>query len=262
MEEKNTEGKAGVHRENEAQEGLSCSKNTDKLFTALAKAQTDFGDIKKDSTADVGSYSYSYATLPAVIEATRKALADNQLFVTQPIVPMMGGWAVETKIAHSSGQFQRSWIPINTKLTPQQLGSAITYYRRYQLAAILGIAADEDDDGQAAQSAYKQPQKNSHPPRQTGQTFAGPPAQRQNGQRQPYAPKNSKWQISESQRKRLYAISQANRWEEEHVKDFMLQEFNCDSSKKLTRVQYDLLCKKIMETGQRAAEENFPPESS
>jgi hypothetical protein len=62
------------------------------------------------------------------------------------------GVAVRTMLLHTSGQWiaSRYVMPIGDKLTPQAIGSAITYARRYALSAIVGIAPDDDDDGNAA----------------------------------------------------------------------------------------------------------------
>ena len=218
----------------------TCSRETDKLFAALSKAQAQFKDVKKDAKAEVKgvskksgreySMTYSYATLPAVIEATRQALHDNELFVTQPIVQIKSGWAVETKVVHSSGQFQRSWLPINVNQPPQALGSMLTYYRRYQLASVLGLAADEDDDAKVAQNTYNnRPQNNQQPQQQQPQ-------------------KNLNKKVTVPQVRRLFSILKSNEntnvWTEAELKDV------CESmlGKKITEIsmgQYDWLEKQV-----------------
>jgi hypothetical protein len=67
-----------------------------------------------------------------------------------------------TTLAHLSGQWIRSYLPIiNEKNNIQGLGSAITYNRRYALSAIVGIISDEDDDGNSASTPGKN-NKNQH----------------------------------------------------------------------------------------------------
>jgi hypothetical protein len=58
-----------------------------------------------------------------------------------------------TTLVHASGQWIKGEMPIITnKMDPQGLGSAITYYRRYSLAAMIGVAPDDDDDAELAQN--------------------------------------------------------------------------------------------------------------
>lgn len=92
-----------------------------------------------------------YADLPAVWEACRDALTKNGLAVIQ--TPQFEGESVwlETTLVHSSGQWMRSRYPVKpAKNDPQGVGSAITYCRRYALMAMVGVVADDDDDGEAA----------------------------------------------------------------------------------------------------------------
>jgi hypothetical protein len=60
-----------------------------------------------------------------------------------------------TRLAHSSGQFIESTYPLPIVDRPHIMGSAITYARRYSWAAICGIAAEEDEDGNQANDAAK-----------------------------------------------------------------------------------------------------------
>jgi hypothetical protein len=60
-----------------------------------------------------------------------------------------------TTLAHSSGQWISGEMPIVlSKTDPQSIGSALTYYRRYTLSAMIGIAP-EDDDGENAQESFR-----------------------------------------------------------------------------------------------------------
>lgn len=131
------------------------SDPTPELNAALAKAQADFGAIKKEKTARTGSYTYSYASLDAFLDECRPKLAAQgiailQLFeVTTSDVP-----AMRTELRHTSGEVISSVFPFQRMPeTDQQLGSMLTYLRRYTLAAMLGVAAEEDDDGAQASEA-------------------------------------------------------------------------------------------------------------
>jgi hypothetical protein len=103
---------------------------------------------KKDSVNP--HFKSRYADLASVWEACREPLTNNDLAIVQLPGKDEGGYYVETVLTHSSGEFLSSKLHIvPTKDDPQGLGSAITYARRYGLAAIAGIAPD-DDDAEAA----------------------------------------------------------------------------------------------------------------
>ncbi|MDP2362296.1 MAG: ERF family protein, partial [Ignavibacteria bacterium] len=99
-----------------------------------------------------------YADLASVWEACRQALSTNGLCVIQTTDNDNGSVIVITTLIHSSGQWIRGKLRIKpVKDDPQGIGSAITYARRYALAAIVGVAPDEgeDDDGEGAMGRGK-----------------------------------------------------------------------------------------------------------
>lgn len=158
-----------------------------ELFTALAKAQGEIENAKKDTANDF--FKSKYADLASVINAAKKPLADNGLSILQLTqIDANGNLILITQLNHSSGQFIKGFYPIKPvkdilktfakdnsgnilkdkwgkelkeevldkeglpiflEITPQQIGSAITYARRYAYCAIVGIA-QEDDDGNSA----------------------------------------------------------------------------------------------------------------
>ena len=124
------------------------------LAAALAKAQGQFTFAAKTSEAVVtGQNKRRYADLAAVLDAVRAGLSANGLAVIQqPFAREGGGVLLRTTLAHSSGEWMASEIslPADRMGGIQGWGSALTYARRYALAAMVGIAQD-DDDGQAAQ---------------------------------------------------------------------------------------------------------------
>jgi hypothetical protein len=123
----------------------------DKLFAALAKAQAGIKPAELNS--ENPHFRSSYADLKAVWDACRAPLAENGLSVIQTFGLVGNAPVLNTILAHSSGQFMTSTIPLYAKeATPQALGSSITYMRRYALAAMVGVAPD-DDDGNAATHA-------------------------------------------------------------------------------------------------------------
>lgn len=133
------------------------------LAEALAKAQGSMESPAKTKRAKIesqkGAYSYTYADLADVIDATRKPLSANGLSVAQIISYEGSALILTTQLQHASGEWLRSTYPLPLHQRPQDQGSAITYARRYALCALLGIAAEDDDDGAAAQQAKPAPAK-------------------------------------------------------------------------------------------------------
>jgi hypothetical protein len=142
----------------------------DQLGAALAKAQAKLKPASKDGTNP--HFKSSYATLGSIWDAAREVLSPNGLSVIQSFEATEGDTvAITTTLLHTSGQFMGGTLTLRpTKADPQGLGSAITYGRRYALAAILGIVADEDDDGNAASAPSKQEPYNPKGPLATKET--------------------------------------------------------------------------------------------
>jgi len=131
------------------------SETINELATALAKAQGQIIDAKKDSANPF--FHSKYADLASVWEACRKTLSENGLSIVQGFEEINGKRYLETILLHSSGQSIRSYLELTLKEeTMQALGSAITYARRYSLSAIVGIAPDDDDDGNEASGKKKE----------------------------------------------------------------------------------------------------------
>lgn len=128
------------------------SQDLNELFTALAKAQQEMHSAAKNSKG----FNYKYADLPTVIECSRPVLTKHGLSVTQLFSHEEdGALYLYTMLGHCSGQWIKSCIkvtvPQNSKQARnemQDLGSCITYLRRYAYAALVGVVADVDDDAQ------------------------------------------------------------------------------------------------------------------
>jgi hypothetical protein len=145
------------------------SESIGKLAEALAKAQLAFKTIVKRSenpfyTTD--KKKAMYADLAAVIEATQKPLAENGLVVIQsPVIRQSDKAAgVQSLLVHASGEWLKNEVILpaterrkvydaqgkaeyKDQFTAQTCGIAITYSRRYSYQSIIGVAAEEDDDG-------------------------------------------------------------------------------------------------------------------
>lgn len=127
------------------------SEDLKELYTALAKAQEEMESAKLDSKNPF--FKSTYADLPSVIKASRPFLAKNGLAVMQRVMTNVNNTIyLSTRLCHSSGQWIESSMPIDPpKKTIQDIGSYITYVRRYTYSALIGVVgSDDDDDGEAA----------------------------------------------------------------------------------------------------------------
>ena len=119
---------------------------------AFVKAQAEFGPIAFDKTNP--HFKSRYASLAALQKAPLPALTRHGIAHTSRTVIDGDTITVKTYLIHNGVAFVKaSWPVGKTSTPPQQLGSALTYARRYTLQSILGVAADDDDDGNAAQTA-------------------------------------------------------------------------------------------------------------
>lgn len=130
------------------------SADIGKLATALAHAQAEMSGATKDARNP--HFGNRYADLTAVVEAC-KPLATHGIAILQPTKAEGARVTVTTLFVHESGE----WIAEDLAMTakdpsPQAVGSAITYGRRYGLMAMAGLAP-EDDDGNDAQPAPGKP---------------------------------------------------------------------------------------------------------
>ena len=127
------------------------------LATALMNAQSELKPALKDSTNP--HFRSRYAGLQSIWDAARLVLKRNGLAVSQGFDAGNGETVTTwTLLMHTSGQWLRSDLTVKpSKADPQGIGSACTYSKRYGLSAILGIVADEDDDGNGASGHHEQP---------------------------------------------------------------------------------------------------------
>ena len=132
------------------------SEQINELMSALAKAQGQMSHASKDSTNPF--HKSKYADLASVWAACREPLASNGLALTQTLDFAGERQVMVTTLAHSSGQWIKSVICLPTLAKPQEVGSALTYYRRYMLAAMVGVYQD-DDDAETASKPYRPEEK-------------------------------------------------------------------------------------------------------
>lgn len=132
------------------------SDNINELMAALAKAQGKMSHAVKDSTNP--HFKSKYADLASVWNACREPLAEQGLAVTQTMDFSGTRQVLVTTLGHSSGQWMRSLMALPETSKPQEVGSMLSYFRRYSLASMVGVYQD-DDDAESAQKVHREPAK-------------------------------------------------------------------------------------------------------
>jgi hypothetical protein len=136
---------------------MQTSESIGNLAKALAAVQGSLQPAVKD--ADNPFFKTKYADLSSVWNSCRELLSKNGLAVIQGnSIGLDGTVIVETMLTHTSGEWVRSELALPlAKHDPQGVGSAVTYGRRYGLAAIIGVVADVDDDANHASGKTNAP---------------------------------------------------------------------------------------------------------
>ncbi len=178
---------------------MKTSETIANLAAALAAAQAEIRAAEEDAKAlvqsDKAKYSYGYATLASVWDACRGPLSKNGLSVIQSPETTFAAFAaddrgqqkfipptvrVTTRLMHKSGEWMESDITLRPDGdTPQKIGSAITYGRRYALSAMVGVAPDDDDgsDASGVPTSFEQRGQRQQPPAQKPAPTQSPAAQ-------------------------------------------------------------------------------------
>lgn len=126
------------------------------LAAALVAALSELTTVEKGRKANAGSYSYDYADLGDIVNATRPVLAEHGVVALTPVHGFEGGLACTVELVHASGETKKfDPFPFPAGRDAQATGSMVTYHRRYALLAALGMATGEDDDGAAAMPAKR-----------------------------------------------------------------------------------------------------------
>ena len=134
------------------------SESIANFAEAFAKFQADVTDPKMDESTDYITktgkrINFKYASLKEIMKTVRPVLAKHGISIMQE--PKMDGnkVSITTTLLHSSGEYITFEPTIMNASSPmaQEIGSAITYGRRYSVSAVLGLGAEDDDDGNAAQ---------------------------------------------------------------------------------------------------------------
>ena len=135
---------------------MRTSASIGQLAKALATANTHITNPKLDSVNP--HFRNRYASLGAILNAVRIPLAGNGIALVQTVNTDNNMVAVETTLLHVSGEWMAETVsmPFPERGTVQQLGSLVTYLRRYSAAAMCGIVGEEDDDGEQDRQAPRE----------------------------------------------------------------------------------------------------------
>lgn len=126
------------------------------LYAALAKAQGEMSNPIKNREVNVksdrGAYKFAYATLDSILDIVRPPLAKHGLSFTQTLERREDGMVMCLRLFHASGGVVSTCMPLDQArvVKMQEMGSLMTFARRYQIASFFGLAAEEDDDANSA----------------------------------------------------------------------------------------------------------------
>ena len=198
---------------------MNKSESITKLTLALSKFQ---GEVKNPpNSADNPYFKSKYAPLDVVINTVKPVLAKYGLSYIQ-----MPGGDGEHVTCSTILMCEGEWIESDVlvlkadKITAQGAGAAITYARRFQLTAMLGLAGEEDDDGESC-TPHNKPKVNIPVTLKT----------------------ETKGELNEKQVSRLYAIAHSAGIDHLTVLKHIEKKFKATSTSNLTKEQYTIMCK-------------------
>lgn len=141
---------------------MKTSNELKNIYSAIIKMRTEIAPVTKTKRANAVKYTYNYAPLDSVIELLNVVLPKYGLGWLQTIGMQDGSPALTTRIIHESGEWIEDSLELpqvrgdSGKNENQELGASITYFKRYALSAMFGIATDDDTDGVAEVRERKQ----------------------------------------------------------------------------------------------------------
>ena len=109
----------------------------DTLAAALVELQSEFETIKNVATVDTGKFKYDYAPLPHIMDVIRPILHKHRFAISSGIDENLN---LVVTLIHECGESRSSLLPLHKTANPKELGSEITYMRRYGMLSLLGLA--------------------------------------------------------------------------------------------------------------------------
>ena len=188
----------------------------ENIYKAFVKFQSEFKGMKPDSSNPF--FKSTYISLDGILETVRPILAKNGLAVIQEATGDGDYIFVKTKLIHESGEMIETEVlkMKPQKNDPQSMGSCITYSKRYQLAALLGICECIDDDANIATYGNNSPEQS----KSTGK-------------------------LSAKQVGRLLAIGLKAGIKEPEIKKVIKAEFGKDKIEDLSIEAYNSICSRL-----------------
>lgn len=147
--------------------------NENTLFDRLLKAQAEIGKISKNKENPF--FESKYADINIIIDMVKPILNKHEILFMQPLSNVDGKPAITTILQHKEERIEHTTVfpdlpprPEGKKSNPaQEMGSAITYYRRYALISILGLEASDDDANTAPKTEQQEKPKQPSEPEQS-----------------------------------------------------------------------------------------------
>ena len=188
----------------------------ENIYKAFVKFQSEFKGMKPDSSNPF--FKSTYISLDGILETVRPILAKNGLAVIQEATGDGDYIFVKTKLIHESGEMIETEVlkMKPQKNDPQSMGSCITYSKRYQLAALLGICECIDDDANIATYGNSSPEQSK-----------------------------SNGKLSAKQVGRLLAIGLKAGIKEPEIKKVIKAEFGKDKIEDLSIEAYNSICSRL-----------------
>ena len=188
----------------------------ENICKAFVKFQSEFKGMKPDSSNPF--FKSTYISLDGILETARPILAKNGLAVIQEATGDGDYIFVKTKLIHESGEMIETEVlkMKPQKNDPQSMGSCITYSKRYQLAALLGICECIDDDANIATYGNSVPEQSK-----------------------------SNGKLSAKQVGRLLAIGLKAGIKEPEIKKVIKSEFGKDKIEDLSIEDYNSVCSRL-----------------
>jgi len=188
---------------------MTTSESIAEIADALAKAQGEMEGALKSASNPF--FKSKYPDLASVREACVPYLSKYSLAVLQSPTADGAKVSVETLLMHASGQWVKDTLTVTAKDdSPQAVGSAITYLRRYALQAFAGVAP-EDDDAEAAQGRSSASRTLAVPSVPAGyEAFV---ADLQKAVALGIEPLKEKWKLASSDYRHHLTQTDAKRWE-------------------------------------------------
>lgn len=155
------------------------SESISNFAEAFVKFQAEITDPKLDASTDYVTktgkkINFKYASLPEILKTVRPVLTKNGISIIQEPKTENNTVKITTILIHKSGE----WVefePIEMKAASalaQEIGSAITYGRRYNISSVLGLGSEDDDDGNAAQDGVDDKPRIEEPPQHVQYDYA------------------------------------------------------------------------------------------